>query len=176
MKEDKKLDRDDFEYRKLMVLNHLILRNKVDEVQRMVKELVDAGESLYHIDLEYNPLQNAASALARNKYDTRILKILIDNGADVNAGRDSEMDSWAFIGCSEILGYVWDHVFPCYEAAKIIIDSPTFKIEDLKSKGNLRIKQYEKIKAKMLFEEKVLADLEVPVSYTHLTLPTICSV
>lgn len=97
MKEDKR------EYRKLMVLNRLILSNKVDEVQRIVKELVDAGESLYHIDLDYNPLQNAASVLARYKYDTRILKILIDNGADVNAGRDSEMDSWAFIGCCEIL-------------------------------------------------------------------------
>ena len=54
---------------------------------------------------------------------------------------------------------VWDYVVPCYEAAKIIIASPTFRIEDLKKSD--RIKQYKKIKAKMLFEEKVLADLEM---------------
>ena len=64
MKEDKRLDRVDLEFRKLMVLNRLILSNKVDEVQRIVKELVDAGESFYHIDLDVSSLQNAASALA----------------------------------------------------------------------------------------------------------------
>ncbi len=82
--------------------------------------------------------------------DTRILKILIDNGTDVNVAPDVQPYIRPFQG-------IWHYVYGNYEVAKIILSSPMLKLEDL---TEYQVEYYNKIKAKMAFEEKVLADVE----------------
>lgn len=142
---------------KLFKLMKPIGKNNVDEVQCVVEEYLAAGVSLDDSE-GWSPLSGALASLALNGFDTRILKILIDNGADINAGSGDNIgdDDVPFIYSgliSEFLPLMRDN----YEVAKIIFSSPTLKLEGINQD---LVEFYEQIEAKKASEGRFMSDLE----------------
>lgn len=109
----------------------------------VLKLLIDAGADVNKVDNSgFTPLISAI--ISNNKLE--ILQLLLDAGADVNfKAENGGPDVW----------------FCCknkYECAKIIVASGKVKLD---GRSEYEVKEYNQIKAKMQFEQKALADIEM---------------